>query len=358
MTSTIPANQSICAECGARLPLRAPEGLCLQCLLESGVRILNELDSPRLAAPLSPAAPGTRSVAGEMLSTTSGHPRLFGDYELLDEIARGGMGVVFRARQVSLNRIVAVKMLKFGAFTRDEFVTRFQAEAEAAATLHHPNIVAVHDCGECAGEHFYSMQFIEGKNLAEWIQGQPLEARRAADLMLAVTGAVQHAHEHGILHRDLKPSNILLDHEDKPYVADFGLARRIDDNSSLTLTGQALGSPNYMAPEQAAGVRGQAGPGSDIWSLGAIFYHLLTARPPFAGPTVAETLRALQQDEPARPRLLNSAVPADLETICLKCLEKEPGKRYPTAQELAGDLARFLRDEPILARPASRAERA
>jgi len=252
MASTTPANRSVCVECGAPLPLRAPEGLCPHCLLESGVHILNEIDSPRLAPPLNSSAPITQSVAG---GTTSGRPRFFGDYELLNEIARGGMGVVFRARQVSLNRIVAVKMLKFGAFTRDEFVTRFQAEAKAAATLHHPNIVAIHDCGECSGEHFYSMEFIEGKNLAEWIAGQPLDARRAAELILIVAAAVQHAHDRGILHRDLKPSNILLDHEDKPHVSDFGLARRIDDNSTLTLTGQALGSPNYMAPEQAAGAR-------------------------------------------------------------------------------------------------------
>ena len=242
MPST-PANRSICVECGAPLPLRAPEGLCPRCLLESGVHILRELDSPRLAAPLNPAAALIRSVAVEVSSNNSGGSRSFGDYELLNEIACGGMGLVFRARQVSLNRIVAVKMLKFGAFTRDEFVTRFQAEAASAATLHHPNIVAIYDCGECAGEHFYSMQFIEGKNLAEWIQGQPLEARRAAELILTVAGAVQHAHDRGIFHRDLKPSNILLDQKDRPHVSDFGLARRIDGNSSLTLTGQALGSP-------------------------------------------------------------------------------------------------------------------
>ncbi|MFO1500395.1 MAG: serine/threonine-protein kinase [Verrucomicrobiota bacterium] len=357
MTSN-PASPPVCVECGAALSPYTSEGLCTRCLLQSGVQILSELDVPQTTTYSGQTLAAFAQVTIRQASSGSRRLDDFGDYQLLDEIGRGGMGVVFRARQVSLNRIVAVKMLKFGAFTREEYVARFRKEAEAAATLRHPNIVAIHDSGECAGEHYYSMEFIEGKSLADWSGGQPLEPRRAAGLMCPIASAVQHAHSRGILHRDLKPSNILLDQEDQPHVSDFGLARRMDENSSLTMSGQAFGSPNYMAPEQAAGERGRVSVRSDLWSLGAVLYYLLTARPPFAGPTIAETIRALHDDEPARPRLLNSSIPTDLETICLKCLEKEPGKRYCSAQDFAEDLGRFLRHEPISARPIARVERA
>ena len=255
------------------------------------------------------------------------------------------MGVVYRARQLSLNRIVAVKMILPGRVGSPEMVLRFRAEAEAAAGLHHPNIVAIHEIGECEGQHYFSMDYIEGQNLAEAVREGPLPSARAAQLVAKIAEAIHYAHEHGILHRDLKPSNVLIDGADEPRVTDFGLARRLGGDSTLTLTGQVFGSPNFMPPEQASGRHGAVGVHSDVYGLGAILYYLLTARPPFVGETLETTLAQVLEQEPVSPRLLNPSVPRDLETICLKCLEKEPSRRYASAQALADELGRFLREE-------------
>lgn len=279
-------------------------------------------------------------------------PVLFrlGDYELLEEVARGGMGVVFRARQVSLGREVAVKVLRDAWLATPVQVKRFRAEAASAAKLKHPNIVAVHEVGEEGGQHYFAMDFLKGANLAEATREGPLPPRHAAELVRKVAEAVQHAHQEGVLHRDLKPSNVLLDGQGEPHVTDFGLARPMDEESSLTLTGQVLGTPGYMAPEQTKG-GGAVGPAADVYGLGALLFHLLTGRAPFVGASAAETLAQVLQAEPLSPRLLNPAAPVDLAAVCAKCLEKEPARRYPSAQALADELGRFLRDQPILARP-------
>ena len=294
-------------------------------------------------------------VAGE--ATRAPRIRYFGDYELLEEIARGGMGVVYRARQVSLNRTVAVKTILAGQLASAADVERFRAEAQAAASLQHPNIVAIHEVGEQDGQQYFSMDYIQGRNLAEVVREGPLTARRAAGYLKLIAEAIHYAHQRGILHRDLKPSNVLLDLFDQPRVTDFGLAKQMKADSELTRSGQVLGSPNFMPPEQAASKHGQLGPQSDVYSLGAILYHLLAGRPPFLAETLAETLQQVRESDPIPPRLLNPAVPRDLETICQKCLEKEPRRRYATANELAEELGRFLSDEPILARPVGQAEK-
>jgi serine/threonine protein kinase/WD40 repeat protein len=293
--------------------------------------------------------------------------RYFGDYELLEEIARGGMGVVYKARQVSLNRIVAVKMILAGQLASEAEVRRFRAEAEAAANLKHSNIVAIHEVGQHDGQHYFSMDYIPGRNLADTVRQGPLAPKQAARYVRIIAEAVQFAHQHGTLHRDLKPSNILIDSTDQPHVTDFGLAKRVEDEAqsaerkapgtprpalhALTQTGQVLGTPSYMPPEQAGGKRGQVGPASDVYALGAILYHLVTARPPFQAATPLDTLLQVLDTEPVSPRLLNPAIDLDMETICLKCLQKEPERRYASAQALADDLERFLNGQPIHARP-------
>jgi serine/threonine protein kinase len=290
--------------------------------------------------------------------------RRFGDYELLEEIAHGGMGIVYKARQVSLDRIVALKLLLFGQYASQEFVHRFRIEAAAAASLQHPNIVAIHEVGVHQDQHYFAMDFVDGPDLAKLLRDQPLAPACAARYLKTIAEAIHFAHQSRVLHRDLKPSNILIDSADQPRVTDFGLAKRLTpgssvamDHSPLTVTGQMLGSPNFAPPEQVSAQRGQIGPASDVYSLGAILYHALTGRPPFLGQSLSDTLRLVLETEAVAPRLLNPAIPADLETICLKCLEKEPAKRYPTAQALADELSRFLKDEPILARPVNRAEK-
>jgi WD40 repeat protein/tRNA A-37 threonylcarbamoyl transferase component Bud32 len=281
----------------------------------------------------------------------------FGDYDLLEEIARGGMGVVYRARQRKLGRIVAVKMMLAGSLAGKEFVQRFRTESAAAAILQHPNIVAIHDVGVHDGRHYFSMDYVEGQNLAQLVGQHPLAPARAARYVEAIAAAIHYAHERGILHRDLKPSNVLIDANDQPRITDFGLARRLDGDSSLTLSGQVLGSPNFMPPEQAGGGRGKVGRPSDVYALGGILYHLLTARAPFQAESLEHTIDQVLNAEPVSPRLLNPSIPRDLETITLKCLEKEPSRRYQTAQELADELGRFLRREPIHARPITAPEK-
>ncbi len=282
----------------------------------------------------------------------------FGNYELLEKVGQGGMGVVYKARQVNLDRIVALKLLPFGQFSREDVVQRFQTEAAAAAGLQHPHIVAIHDVGEQEGQHYFSMDFIEGQTLAEVVREKPLPARRAASYLKTIAEAVHYAHQHGILHRDLKPSNILIDRSDQPRITDFGLAKRLTVDSDMTLTGQVLGSPNFMAPEQAEGRLQAIGLPTEVYSLGALLYHLLTRQPPFQAETLTTLLKQVIEIDPVPPRLLNPSIPQDLETICLKCLEKEPGKRYATAQMLADELGRFLDGQPVLARPIGAAGKA
>jgi formylglycine-generating enzyme required for sulfatase activity/predicted Ser/Thr protein kinase len=286
-----------------------------------------------------------------------------GNYEILEEIARGGMGIVFKARHVPLGRIAALKLIKSDDIAGDEEVQRFHAEASAAALLEHPNIVPVYEVGQHKERHFFSMAFVEGQSLAKRLVTGPLPPREAAELVLKVARAIAYAHSRGVVHRDLKPGNILLDKNGQPRVTDFGLAKRVNAMAEgsgvepLTVTGQILGTPSYMPPEQAAG-KTDVGPLADVYSLGAVLYALLTGRPPFQSATVMDTLMAVLKEEPIAPRKLNSSVPLDLNTICLKCLEKEPRRRYGSAGELADELQRYLNGEPILSRPITSVERA
>jgi serine/threonine protein kinase len=276
-------------------------------------------------------------------------PQQFGDYEVLSEVARGGMGVVYRARQRKLGRTVALKMILGGRLANEDDVKRFHTEATAAANLSHPNIVSVYEVGEIEGQHFFSMEFIDGASLAQKLAAGPLPGKVAARYALTIARAVQHAHRHNILHRDLKPSNIMLDTDDEPHVTDFGLAKRLGD-SGQTRSGAVLGTPSYMAPEQAAGRTRDLCPATDVYGIGAVLYELLTGRPPFRSESPMDTLIQVLETEPVPPRLLNPKVDHDLETICLKCLEKDPARRYVSAEELAGDLQRYLNGDAITAR--------
>lgn len=278
--------------------------------------------------------------------------RFFGDYKIQDEIARGGMGVVYRARQLSLNRLVALKMIQSSHLLSDEARLRFRVEIEAVAQLNHPHIVSLYESGEHEGVHYFTMRLVEGGDLAAHLKKEcPL--RKRVQLLVKVCRAVHHAHQRGILHRDLKPSNILVDAEGEPHVADFGLAKSTDHDSGFTFTSSVLGSPNYMAPEQATGKSRQLTTAVDVYGLGAILYHLLAGRPPFQARTPIETLRQVVDQDPVPPRSINPAANRDLETIALKCLRKEAAARYGTAEDLAQDLERWLAGEPILARPLS-----
>ena len=274
----------------------------------------------------------------------------FGDYALLEEIGRGGQGVVYRARQKSLNRTVALKVIGLGQWSTTPHLRRFRHEAEAAARLEHPQIVPIYEIGERDGSCYFSMKFVEGGQLDQIVRREPMSTRRAAELLVKIARTVQFAHEHGILHRDIKPGNILLDQHGEPHLTDFGLARLIEQESTVTNSFDVLGTPSYMAPEQAAGHVKKLSPASDVYSLGAVFYQMLTGQPPFAGGTTYETIRLVMETEPRSPRLWNPKVDVDLATICLKCLEKDPQRRYSSALALAEDLERWLRREPIRAR--------
>ena len=343
-----------CARCGAELRPKQAVGLCTRCLLQSGLEESIEEPKPLAVASRQELLSAAPRQTHDIEDRSS---RYFGDYELLQEIARGGMGVVYRARHLKLERIVALKMILAGQFATKQNIQRFRGEVTAAALLQHPNIVAIHDVGIHDGQHYFSMDYVEGQNLSQLVGARPLPPAKAARYVKLIAEAIHYAHQQGILHRDLKPSNVLVDTSDQPRVTDFGLAKRLEGDSSVTMTGQMLGSPNFMPPEQASAQRGKVGRHSDVYGLGAILYHLLTARPPFQAESFESVINQVLNTEPVSPRLLNSSVPSDLETICVKCLQKEPTSRYQSAQELADELGRFLRHEPIQARPITRAER-
>ncbi|MEM8670077.1 MAG: bifunctional serine/threonine-protein kinase/formylglycine-generating enzyme family protein [Planctomycetota bacterium] len=307
---------------------------------------------------------GTESIDDTVRMSESGvgqeldpATRSFGDYELLRQLATGGMGVVFKARQISLNRIVALKMILAGQLATEKDVNRFRSEAEAAAKLDHPGIVPVFESGEVSGQHYYSMGFVEGNSLGYQLHDGPLTPGDAAALLADICDAVAYAHSKGIIHRDLKPGNVLLDANGSPRVTDFGLAKHVESDSELTKTGQILGTPSYMPPEQALGDLDAIGPQSDVYSLGAILYCLITGRPPFQAARAIDTVVQVLEQEPVAPRVQNPSIPKDLNTICLKCLEKDSAKRYDSAESLAEDLRRWISGEPIHARPITQAEK-
>ncbi|MCP3691583.1 MAG: serine/threonine protein kinase [Planctomycetaceae bacterium] len=285
-------------------------------------------------------------------------PMQFGEYELLEEVARGGMGVVFRARQVNLDRQVALKMILTGKLADESDVQRFYSEASSAAALEHPGVVPVYEVGEQNGQHFFSMGFVEGESLASLIGRNPLSPQKSAQMLLKISEAIVYAHGEGVIHRDLKPANVLLDKKNNPHISDFGLAKKVTSGSNLTVTGQILGTPSYMSPEQASGATDQVNEISDVYSLGALLYCCLTGRAPFQAANPMETLRQVVERDPVAPRQLNFQVDLDLDTICLKCLEKDPLRRYQSAQELVDELNRFMAGQPIQARRISTLDRA
>ncbi|HVR76336.1 MAG TPA: protein kinase [Planctomycetota bacterium] len=329
---TSPVNT--CPSCGKRLPPDAPGGNCPACLWQLLSDPGNDVD---------PA-----------LDT----PRRFGSYELVEEIARGGMGAVWRARQDGLERDVALKMILAGHLASSAQVLRFYTEARAAARLDHPNIVPIFEIGEEDGCHFYTMRLMEGKSLAQALKPLGLmPPDESARLVAVVAKAIHFAHQRGVLHCDLKPSNILLDAEGKPHVADFGLARIVDSAPEISRSGHVAGTPAYMAPEQAAGRSSGVTIAADVYALGALLYELMVGAPPFRAETPLQTLRLVTEAAPVSPRSRNPRIARDLEVVCLKCLQKEPEKRYASAAELAADLDRWLAHEPILARPVSATQR-
>jgi serine/threonine-protein kinase len=325
------------------------------------------LDASTVSLPLAIAAAGSNAptlapepsgAAERGVSALADGAHFFGDYELLEEIDRGGMGVVYKARQISLNRTVALKMILAGHLASDADVRRFQLEAEAAANLDHPAIVPIFEIGRQAGQHYFSMGYVDGTSLAARIADGPIPPREAAELMKQIAEAVGYAHEQGVIHRDLKPANVLLDKHGHPRVTDFGLAKRAQSASDLTGTGQILGTPSYMPPEQAAGKHHEVTEAADVYALGAIFYACLTGRAPFVGNSPLDVLVQVIEGEPTLPTALNPRLPRELNLICLRCLEKVPQDRYPSALALAEDLGRFLRDEPVEAEPPGLASRA
>jgi WD40 repeat protein/tRNA A-37 threonylcarbamoyl transferase component Bud32 len=327
-----------CKRCGAPISGGAPLGQCPQCLLNVALE---------------------RAVEGatdEIYDAGSWKVRKFGDYELLELIARGGMGLVYRARQATLDRIVALKMISTGDLASRAAVERFRTEAEAAARLEHSNIVPIYEIGMHEDQHYFTMRFLEGGTLTEHLSKKRFSPEAAADLMITVARAVHYAHRFGILHRDIKPGIILFDANSEPFVADFSLAKLLGTESGLTRSSAALGTPSYMAPEQITGEK-HLSTAADVYGLGAVLYELLTGEPPFTAATPLETMRLALENEPSRPRTRNAAINRDLETICLKCLDKDPSRRYGSAEELADDLDAWQTHRPLKARPVSTTER-
>jgi tRNA A-37 threonylcarbamoyl transferase component Bud32 len=317
---------------------------------------------PDETVPITPQPAQDKAPAGDLVDSETHaalsrkESRCFGDYELLEEIGRGGMGVVYKARQKNLDRIVALKMLLTSHLATKESLLRFRAEAQVAARLKHPNLVKVFDVGERHGLHYFAMEHIAGGSLVDALRSRRFGWQESARLLSLVARAVDHLHHHGIVHRDLKPSNILIDESGQPYVTDFGLAK-IQGTVDLTHTGAILGTPSYMSPEQASGRIEEVESRSDVYSLGAILYELLTGCSPFRSESPMATLVQVMEREPPRPRGINPDIPSELEQICLKCLEKSPANRYPGAGALADDLDRFLMGEPVQARSAGLGQR-
>ena len=359
----------LCPKCGAEIPSDAPEGGCPGCLLENGLALqcaksVTVRDSCAAAVAwakaddngslenvkANAAAAARESKEAARAAETLGE---FGDYELLEVVGRGGQGVVYRAHQKSLNRTVALKMISLGSWATEAHLKRFRREAAAAASLEHPGIVPIYEVGEGDGSCYFSMRFVEGGQLDQVIKRKPTSIRQAAELISKVARTVHYAHEHGILHRDIKPGNILLDAKGEPLLTDFGLARLVEAESTVTRTKEVMGTPSYMAPEQAMGNNAAVSSATDVYGLGAVLYQLLTGHPPFAGGTTYETIKLVLDTVPRQPRLLNPKIDRDLSTICLKCLEKDPKRRYSSALALAEDLERWLHGRSIVARPIS-----
>src|SRR6476469_651138 len=340
----------VCRKCGAKIFSDAPEGLCTGCVLETA---LGTFPDAVAAGDDCSSAKDVEAKEATQRKTAARAAKVLGelgDYELLEEVGRGGQGVVFRERQKSLNRIVALKVIGLGQWATKAHLKRFRLEAEAAASLDHPCIVPIYEVGERDGQCYFSMKLVEGGQLDEVAKHTPISMRQAAELVAKVARTVHYAHGHGILHRDIKPGNILLDAKGEPHLTDFGLARLVESESTVTRTLEVLGTPSYMAPEQAVGNNAAVSGATDVYGLGAVLYQLLTGQPPFAGGTTYETIKLLLDTEPRAPRLLNPKVDRDLSTICLKCLEKDPKRRYWSALALAEDLELWLKHEPILAR--------
>ena len=353
-----------CTGCGQRLRAGVAEGLCARCLLTGTCAISEVEEAEELSSPAVLLA-----------------RREFAGYELLGEIARGGMGVVFRARQKKPARLVALKVIAAGELATPRMVERFRTEAGAAAQLDHPNIVPVYEVGHDGGWHFFSMRLIEGGTLADKVCGAGLPPEEAARLMVTVARAVQHAHARGVLHRDLKPTNILMDARGEPHLTDFGLAKMQEGSVEMTLSNAVLGTPAYMAPEQAAGGTRDVTLAADVYGAGAVLYECLTGSPPFAANSTHSLLKKVFEDDPVPPSVQrrkvishqssavtsgtdngslttdHALIPHDLDAICLKCLEKEPARRYRSMEELADDLDRWLRGEPVVARVSTHRER-
>src|SRR5262245_51564026 len=354
----------LCPKCGSEIPADAPEKGCPGCLLENGLDLLPEAqvtagDASTVISTnefgsaedfeVNTAGPGGNSEKVKRSVETQGE---LGDYELLEVVGRGGQGVVYRAHQKSLNRTVALKMISVGSWATEAHLKRFRREAEAAASLEHPGIVPIYEVGESDGSCYFSMRFVEGGQLDQVIKREPMSIRQAAELISKVARTVHYAHEHGILHRDIKPGNILLDGKGEPLLTDFGLARLVEAESTVTRTKEVMGTPSYMAPEQATGNNAAVSSATDVYGLGAVLYQLLTGHPPFAGGTTYETIKLVLDTEPRQPRLLNPKIDRELSTICLKSLEKDPQRRYSSALALAEDLERWLKHEPIQAKPS------
>ena len=349
---------TVCGRCGAKVSGDATREVCPACLLETGLGLLDDesvagagssavasakADDPGLDDGLSALDGKKAARSAKILSE-------FGDYELPEEIGRGGQGVVYRAHQKSLNRTVALKVIGLGYWATEAHLKRFRREAEAAASLDHTGIVPIYEVGERDGSCYFSMKFIDGGQLDEVARRTQMSIRQSAELIAKVARTVHYAHKHGILHRDIKPGNILLDAKSEPLLTDFGLARLVETESTVTRTMDVLGTPSYMAPEQAVGNNAAVSSSTDVYGLGAVLYQLLTGQPPFAGGTTYETIKLLFDTEPRQPRQLNPKIDSDLSTICLKCLEKDPKRRYSSALALAEDLERWLKHEPIQAR--------
>jgi TolB-like protein/Tfp pilus assembly protein PilF len=337
----------VCERCGAKIFADAKRAVCPACLLEAGLGLFGDETGAGVVDPRRDD--GARVADRKKATPPATSLGDFGDYELLEEIGRGGQGVVYRAHQKSLNRTVALKVIGLGYWANEADLKRFRREAEAAASLEYPGIVAIHEVGEHDGQCYFSMKFVEGGQLDEVVKHRPVSIQSAVELVAKLARTVHYAHEHGILHRDIKPGNILLDQKGEPLLADFGLARLVEAESTVTRTLEVMGTPSYMAPEQAAGDTTKVNKQTDIYGLGAVFYQLLTGHPPFAGGTTYETIRLLLDTEPRQPRLWNPKINRDLSIICLKCLEKDPKRRYSSALALAEDLEHWLKHEPIRA---------